>query len=172
MTQKHTTKDGFSILETMIASFVLVVGLAGAITVFGPAVQFTGASRDQAIAAALAQEGVELIKNVRDNNMLGGSFNDHMNADGTYCMDYNDTAPSSCGSGQLYISGNWYVHNATSTRALFKRKIYIDNRPGELAIKSYVVWRDGRFPASLANPASCTLVNKCAFAQTVLTDWK
>lgn len=170
--QKKNTENGFSILETMIASFVMIVGLVAAIAVFGPAVKFTGESRDQVIAATLTQEGVELIKNLRDGNMLGGSFNDGISTDGTYCIDYADVTTASCGDGQLYQSGDWYVHNTTSLQTLFKRKIYIDNRVDELAIKSYVVWRDGTFPSSLSNPSSCTLANRCVFSQTVLTNWK
>ncbi len=157
-------------METMIASFVLVVGLVGAIAVFGPAIRFTGLARDQIIAAALAQEGIEITKNIRDNNMLSGSFADGLSS-GTYCVDYNDVTLGGCSSnGQLYISGNWYVRSATSQKTLFKRKIVIDSsQPDTLKIKSYVVWRDGVFPSS---PANCTLRQKCAFAQTVLTNWK
>ncbi len=158
-------------METMIASFVLVVGLVGTIAVFGSAIKFTGLSRDQVVAAALAQEGIEIAKNIRDNNMLNGSFADGMTS-GTYCVDYRDQALSSCSNnGQLYVnSDHWYVRSVTSQKTLFKRKIVVDSSQTDtLKIKSYVVWRDGVFPSS---PTACTLRQKCVFAQTVLTNWK
>lgn len=165
-------KKGFSIMETMIASFVLVVGLVGVITIFGPAVENNSTARYQMTAAALAQEGVELVKNVRDNDMLEGDFDASLSSSGTYCMDYNDAEPSSCTSdGRLYMSGDFYVHGA-GTASNFKRKIYIVVGSSDISIKSYVVWGDGSFPAALNSPAMCTLSNQCVFSQTILTNWK
>ncbi len=167
---KHTVKQsGFSIIETMLAAFVLTAGITAAVAVFGPSIKFSGLSRDRVIASALAQEGVELIKNVRDNNMLNGAFNADINTDGTYCMDYKDVKPSSCGSGQLYRDGIWYVHDVTSVTTYFKRRIVVDNSPDKIAIRSYVVWHDGTFPSS---PSDCTVNKKCTLAQIVLTNWK
>ncbi len=159
-------------METMIASFVITVGLVGAVALFGPAIRFSDASSDYIIASTLAQEGVELVRNIRDNNMLTGTFDTGISTDGTYCIDYADSAVASCGDGALYQSSGWYVHNVTSEKSLFRRNIYIDHSADKIDVYSYVVWRDGSFPSTLVDPSSCTRANKCVFAQATLTNWK
>jgi len=63
------TKKGFSIGEVMIAMFILVVGIIGAVFLSAKSTAQIGDSRNAIIAASLAQEGVELIRNIRDNSV-------------------------------------------------------------------------------------------------------
>lgn len=69
MSKKNTIKRGFSIGEVMIAMFILLVGIIGAVFLSARSTAQIGDSRNAIIAASLAQEGVELVRNVRDNNV-------------------------------------------------------------------------------------------------------
>ena len=62
-------EKGFSIGEVMVAMFILLVGIVDAIFLTVRSVEGLHDSRDAVIATLLAQEGVELVRNVRDNNV-------------------------------------------------------------------------------------------------------
>ncbi len=72
---KQPVKKGFSLIEIMIALFVLIIGIIATITLVTESVQQTRLSRDALIAASLAQEGTELVRNVRDANASSVFFN-------------------------------------------------------------------------------------------------
>lgn len=63
------TKKGFSLGEVMVAMFILLVGMADAVFLTANSIRDLGDGRDAMVAASLAQEGVELVRNVRDNNV-------------------------------------------------------------------------------------------------------
>jgi prepilin-type N-terminal cleavage/methylation domain-containing protein len=67
--QKNVRK-GFSIVEVLLAAAVLTVGLAAALGLIASSIRDMAENRDAVIASELAQEGVELIRNVRDNNLV------------------------------------------------------------------------------------------------------
>lgn len=64
--------SGFTLVETMVAIAVLAVALVGPFTAVQNALNASYIARDQLIAASLAQEGMEYIRSVRDNNYLNG----------------------------------------------------------------------------------------------------
>lgn len=76
------TKKGFSIGEVMIAMFILVFGIIGAVFLSARSTAQIGDSRNAIIAASLAQEGVELVRNIRDNSVTQETCD--VNGDGIY----------------------------------------------------------------------------------------
>ncbi len=62
-------KKGFSIGEVMVAAFILITGIVAAVVLTVKSTDNIGDSRRATIASALAQEGAELVRNVRDNNV-------------------------------------------------------------------------------------------------------
>ena len=73
MTAKISRQRGFTLLETMIAIAVLLIGVVGPISIIGDALSKIYFARDQAIAVNLAQEGIEAIRQARDTNILKGN---------------------------------------------------------------------------------------------------
>lgn len=64
---------GFTILETTVAIFILVVALVAAISAFYRITIVTSSISSRLTAAYLAQEGIEIIRNIRDTNWLKDS---------------------------------------------------------------------------------------------------
>lgn len=67
---KRNFLKGFSIGEVILSAFILAFTLVVLIRVLSISLRDSMDSRDSIIASDLAQEGVELIRNIRDNNWV------------------------------------------------------------------------------------------------------
>jgi hypothetical protein len=165
-------QSGFSVLEVMIAIFLLVLGMMAAISLLTSGLSNSTDSRNQTIAGLLSQEGAELVRNIRDTNWVTrkATFSG-INA-GNDCTISPGTALS-CGSGgpfQLYynVATLRYAHILTPAPTKFSRKIIIEDLPNnEKKVTSEVVW-GGAWPASVA---ACSAKSKCAYSEVMLTEW-
>ncbi len=73
---RHYRESGQTLIETIVAIFVLTVGLLGGL---GLAVYAFGASSDiveRITATSLAREGIEVVRRMRDSNWLDDSLVD------------------------------------------------------------------------------------------------
>lgn len=61
-------KRGFSLLEVMIAIAILLVGVISILSLITSTINVNRLAQNKFIAAMLAQEGLELVHNRRDNN--------------------------------------------------------------------------------------------------------
>lgn len=165
MVKNNTTKKGFSIGEVMVAMFILLVGILDAVFLTVRSVDSLGNSRDIIMATLLAQEGTELVRNVRDNNVtefIAGFDGPHKPVFDTgygfpatspaICTIDHDLASSvgelQCSGGSmddnLYLnrSNGMYSHSNSSGENFkgLKRRIYItygytDGNPGNIESK-------------------------------------
>jgi len=71
--KKENKKSGFSIVETLVAIFILSLVITAAMTVAQGSLQASFYARDRILATFLAQEAIELVKNRRDKNGLSES---------------------------------------------------------------------------------------------------
>lgn len=90
-----TPHKGFTLIETLVAITVLAIALVGPFTAIQNALMSSYTARDQLIASALAQEGLEYIRSIRDNNYLNeerpwmdglSSLGCYGDAPGSYCV--------------------------------------------------------------------------------------
>ena len=99
---------GFTLLETMVAIALLLAVLVGPVTLISHALFSSLFSRNNLIANNLAQEGIELMRAVRDNNILcatlGGTMNWDTNPNGPppvflgyYELDPTQSMSLTCG---------------------------------------------------------------------------
>lgn len=122
---------GFTLIEVIGALFVVSVGI---IAIFSLIIQTTSLldiSSDRLIAAYLAQEGLETIRNIRDANILrNDNWDKDISADTSYKLDYKSQKfPDNC---QL-ATGNYLKYNNTDktyncssgTASKFKRQIIV-----------------------------------------------
>jgi hypothetical protein len=63
-------RKGETILETLIAMGVLVIGIMMASSIMGSSIRNINSSKNRVIAVNIAKEGLEAIRNIRDTNWL------------------------------------------------------------------------------------------------------
>lgn len=76
MSGKPTRKknnEGFTLIELMIATVVVAIGLIGVIAFFNLSLQSNFDAKNELIAAGLVQEGAELVRNLRDYKVLNNT---------------------------------------------------------------------------------------------------
>lgn len=72
---KEKNDRGFTIIETLVAVFILVLSITGPMVFAQSGLRTAFLARDQITAFYLAQDAIETIKNMRDNNALQNSNN-------------------------------------------------------------------------------------------------
>ncbi|MEK7649925.1 MAG: hypothetical protein AAB367_03145 [Patescibacteria group bacterium] len=77
----------FTLLETIVAIYVLLAGIVGAMNLAQQNISAITLFRHQLIASNLAQEGAELVRNRRDSNALACSATGYTDSS---CFDLND----------------------------------------------------------------------------------
>ena len=140
---------GFTIVESLVAIAVFTVGISAAIFVIQQSFTVGSRVKNKIIAAHLAQEGIEVIRNIRDRNWMQGKvynvdaacfsnnncwingINDSAGAQETTtgCVQYNYDVlyplnnPSKCpgGQGGLVFSGSYYELSVNT--AQFQRTV-------------------------------------------------
>ncbi|KKR20861.1 MAG: hypothetical protein UT50_C0015G0014 [Candidatus Moranbacteria bacterium GW2011_GWA2_39_41] len=168
--KKLKINRGFSLMESMLSVFVLLIGIVGVISLMVSSTKHSMDSRDTIIATELAQEGLELVRNVRDNNVAGGkdSFVDFPVSESHNCrVSYNSSGSIPCDSSYVlnYVD-NFYTHSGSGATK-FQRKIEFDYDQSasaastKVTVTSTVVW-GGSFPTS------CTVADKCTSVQSIL----
>jgi type II secretory pathway pseudopilin PulG len=68
--RKHALKQGFTIMETLVAISLLLLAITGPMVFAQNGLRAAFQSRDQVTAFYLAQDAIEFIKNRRDHNIL------------------------------------------------------------------------------------------------------
>ncbi|HEY0220976.1 MAG TPA: prepilin-type N-terminal cleavage/methylation domain-containing protein, partial [Candidatus Paceibacterota bacterium] len=63
-------KKGFTLVESLVAISILSLSILSTFTVVSSSLKSSSLAKEQVIAFYLAQEAMEYIKNVRDNNAL------------------------------------------------------------------------------------------------------
>jgi len=159
-------QNGFTLVETLVAITILMVSIVGPMYAVFQAVQTTYIARDQLIATALAQEGVEYVRHTRDSNFLSTISNpgtpvpwlNGLNAcTGQSCMvdvtAAETTPPVSCSGtcAPLKVSStNLYSYDPSGSPSRFTRSVTITNMtPNDAVITSTVSWINARIPFSI-----------------------
>jgi prepilin-type N-terminal cleavage/methylation domain-containing protein len=153
-------QKGFTIIEIIIAIFILSVSIIGVYSAFSAMKVLTSGSTDKLMASYLAQEGVEIVINIRDQNWINMSIIPNVNwddglAENTDCthgceVDYQTTGtalnplrPWTSDGNYLRIDSSGFYGYSTinSTPTKFKRKITITTLNDHvLKVISEVFW--------------------------------
>lgn len=161
---------GFSLIEVVGALGILVIGMVGLSSLYFQNVRVQQINSNNLIASMLAQEGIELVRNIRDENWLQDvPWNSGFtvpNATTTFAIDYSratNTATSIASTtAKLYMNGSgYYTSLVTSTGTPFSRLITVRDFPSSSStvVKSLVRWKRG-------------VQNYDYLAETVLYDWR
>ena len=120
-------KKGFTLIEIIVAIGILSLVSVG--TMFAITLSLSSAARikNNLIAASLAQEGLEIARNIRDRDWhLGSSFGASL-ANGTYIVDWNLQSLAVFSDSFLKIDSNGLYNYSSGQDTIFKRKIIIEN---------------------------------------------
>ena len=146
-------KKGFLLIELIVAVFVIVVGILSVYFVISQSISKIHESSLRLTAAYLAQEGMEIVRNIRDTNWVKGEENwDAGLEGGEYEADYDDSSLerldcSSCGYEDLRFlkidDEDFYIYkHDLENQTPFKRKIKIEKISGdELKVSVEVLWK-------------------------------
>lgn len=162
---KHTKhmNRGYTLIETLVALSILVAVVAGAATAAQTAISASLFSKNQTIAFYLAAEGIEMIRNTRDTNILSGASSwltgiAELPTDPCYfgkaCMvdsTTNTLIPCSGGFGtcpslKQQSSTGLYGYSSSSgwVTSTFKRELMLTQvNADEVTITVIVYWRKG-----------------------------
>jgi prepilin-type N-terminal cleavage/methylation domain-containing protein len=152
-------RDGFTLIEALIAMAVLLVAIVGSVSLITRGLFDFQFSKNKLVAANLAQEGVEIIRAIRENNVLCDGLNGtaqeykwdrHPSGSGNlggenYTIDITNTLPMTCpdapaatitmpqigGScGQkLLIDANGVYNYNDGTPTIFSRCVHVCSPP-------------------------------------------
>lgn len=135
-------QSGQLMVEAMIAISILVVGLLGIFSLLSRSLSLNRVVGDQIIATNLAAEGIELVKNLIDANVLrGGPWNLGLNP-GDYEIDFDDSVLAANQNRKIgFNSGSGLYGYGAGVPTNFQRLISISQpSPDEIKINSLVNW--------------------------------
>jgi len=141
---------GLSLLEIVVAILVVTMGLVGVLPLITQNIQVEYINKNNLIASQLAQEGLELVRNIRDNNWLAGNDWDNGLTPGTYIVDYTGNINSVAGIGEARLQQrddvgeeDYYWHGEGDPDSIFSRLITITQTSSELLnVSCLIQWED------------------------------
>jgi prepilin-type N-terminal cleavage/methylation domain-containing protein len=146
---------GFTLLEMLISILIISIGVSGVYMAVAKYARDTQTERESFMAAYLCQEGIEIVRNLRDFNLVSGAvWKNGLTSCGTGCeADYHTpTTLSAWTTGSiLYINQTTglYEYTSSTVPTSYKRKIVIDNTTNTniLSITVYVYWENNTMTA-------------------------
>lgn len=78
-TSLNHNHKGFTLIETLFAVLIFSASLISLMTIAGRGIAAATTAREQTVAHYLAQEGIEVVRNIRDSAFLGGGWSDGFN---------------------------------------------------------------------------------------------
>jgi Tfp pilus assembly protein PilV len=160
--RRVSQKGGYTLLETLIAIFILTLVIVGPMSVASRTLFSATIARQQVIAFYLAQEAIESIRNIRDQNSLSGSWLTDLPALGqNFTIDVTAINPgtnkptmtlcaASCPPINYDLATHLYQYQ-TGTPSDFTRTVRIDSVPDktdEVAVSVTIDWSVGKIPRS------------------------
>lgn len=148
-------KKGFSVLEVTMALGIITTGLMGVFSLVLQNLQVQTINKDYLVASMLAQEGLELVRNVRDTNFLQNrTFSSGLLPDGansTITVD-NDGPPNvniqnvaDMAAAVLYLDNTnkvFHHDSSGSSATIYHRLITIVEHTDYLEVHSNVQWAE------------------------------
>lgn len=134
---------GFTLIESMIAIALIVSGITGLMTLVNRSMGFANLAFNQLTAANLAQEGVELVRNIRDNNWINRNKTNWLDGlnNGTYQIDYTNNELSDYQALPLLFDETLGYNYTVGDATFYYRRIELSsNGNNELIVKSIVTW--------------------------------
>lgn len=165
---KNQKVKGFSLIEMILIMFIISFAFTGIYNILGKVFQHEKDSRYNLIAANLAQEGVEIVRNRRDENLLAGLLMNSALSNGD-CYPYWGGVVANCDASRgadVQLDGSEIYRNCpsggcTGTQTPFTRVCNISGDSKAMVVKCKVEWE---------SPSLKT--NKQIEIRSLLTNWQ
>ena len=154
---KLKNNRAFTLMEVVIAVSIISLGLVGILSIVQRSLSLQPIIKNKIIAINLAQEGIEIVRNIRDSNWLSGNnWRLGLGEDLEVglgklvgCINYDSTAilaPCSDYSLGVDDEGDFYTHNGEQETPL-KRTMTISYEYDAddavyMSVKSEVIWEE------------------------------
>jgi len=128
------------LLEVLVSIFVITIGIVTAVNLIGSAIGSVAISKSQIIAVNLCQEGLEVVRNIRDTNWEEQEIWNNGLSNGDYQVAYNSTSLSPFSDNPLLVDDILYQY-LDGDATPFYREITINNIDDyALEVVSRVTW--------------------------------
>ena len=145
--RKINVQKGQLLIEAILALAIVVIIVTGIVIALVYSINNSTLSKDQNIATGYAQEGLDIIRNMKDSD-----YNTFSGLNGTYCLPEGITAIDPSADPSEEVTDCALIANR------FKRQIYInpngeDTRPdpttqvcnaGRFFVASIILWSEKR----------------------------
>jgi len=143
-------KPAFSLIEIMAVLLIVSLGIIGVANLATQSIQAQTINRGSIVAYQLAQEGLEIVRQIRDTNWLQGNDWKTGLGSGTYCLDYKSQVlrpVASLNDCKLYFDNNkWYyapqIEEAGMVFTGFRRVVVINAATSSATVTALVSWDD------------------------------
>ena len=136
-------EQGFTLVEAMVTLVILTTALIPALFLSTQATNVSFSIKNNLAAANLAQEGIEIVRAIRDNNWFQSLDFDNNITAGTWRVDWNSDTLIALGSNPALKINNGLYNYSAGTDSLFKRTITVTKvNAAELQIVSNVTWTE------------------------------
>src|SRR3990167_4405280 len=118
---------GFTLIETMVALVLITVAMGPVLILATSSVNVAARIEHNLIASNLAQEGIEVIRNIRDTNWLNEVAFDNNLSVGTWRIQWDTIGGGliAVGSNPVLKKNNGLYNYTTGADTVFKRTITI-----------------------------------------------
>ena len=127
----------------MVALVLVTVAMGPVFILATSAINVASRIEHNLIASNLSQEGIEVIRNVRDTNWLNGAVFDNNLSAGIWRVQWDTVGGGlmAVGSNPVLKKNNGIYNYTAGTDTLFRRTITISKpNSGELILTSSVMW--------------------------------
>ncbi len=153
-------KSAFTLIETLVAIAILVTSITAPLTIAANSWFHSRYARDQVVATYLAQEAIEMVRYIRDRNLMKqqgsrtAEWLEFIPKDAWFSPDWetsqsgsivvcpNPADPTSC--PYLKYLGAYTLNNGDTSK--FKRAVRVTTNsafPDEVEVESIVYWVSG-----------------------------
>lgn len=142
--EKLNRERGFTLIEALVALVVLTIALGPVLILTTNITNTASVIKNNLIAAHLAQEGVEVVRGIRDTNWftLGNNFDTGL-SNGVYRVQWNSDSLLGLGSNPPLKEDSGYYSYDSGTDTIFRRTITINKiNNGELRVISEITWTE------------------------------
>ena len=149
---KLKTNEGELLIEAGIAISILVVGLLGILSLLSRSLSLNNIVSSKYIASNLAAEGIEVVKNLIDANIIQFKPWNTGLANGSYELSYDGLVLNPNQNRNLLFDESNNTYNYQNGELTpYKREIEIIDRGDEIQVNSIVTWqiRGGSYSVNL-----------------------